>query len=157
MPFRIEKSTIFTVCLGSDLFHEDVPDKFLLQAFNVMVQTPEHRYEICTKRAERMAQFLEGKNIPDHIYLGVTVERATHKWRVFWLQQIEAKNKSISFLPLLDDVGPLGMEGITHVTASRETWGLQRDFDQQWIDNIYTQCVEQGVHFDTAYNMYGVS
>ena len=44
------------VCSMSDIYHEDVPFEFVDRMFNVIKQMPQHRYQILTKRAERMKE-----------------------------------------------------------------------------------------------------
>lgn len=50
MPLRIKKPTKFFVNSMSDLFHEDMPFDFLDRVFQVIAQTPQHKYQILTKR-----------------------------------------------------------------------------------------------------------
>lgn len=47
------------VCSMGDLFHEDVPDKFIDQVFNIMATTPRHQYQVLTKRPERMFRYID--------------------------------------------------------------------------------------------------
>ncbi|MES5824852.1 phage Gp37/Gp68 family protein [Streptomyces sp. RG80] len=42
----------------SDLFHTDIPDAYIAQAFAVMALTPQHTYQILTKRHGRMKALL---------------------------------------------------------------------------------------------------
>lgn len=42
----------------SDLFHKDVPDEFIHQVFAVMAATPQHTYQLLTKRHGRMRSLL---------------------------------------------------------------------------------------------------
>lgn len=50
-------SKIFLTSMG-DLFHDDVPDEYLDHLFAVMALTPQHTYQVLTKRPERMARYL---------------------------------------------------------------------------------------------------
>lgn len=62
------------VCSMSDIFHENVPFEFVDKMFNVISHTSQHRYQILTKRAERMAEYFATRQIPENVWLGVTVE-----------------------------------------------------------------------------------
>jgi len=73
-PLARRKPTMYFVNSMSDLFHEDIPDDFIGQVFEVMKQTPHHTFQVLTKRAERMACFLKPREVPDNAWIGVTVE-----------------------------------------------------------------------------------
>ena len=49
---------VFTCSMG-DLFHSAVPWEFIVQVFNTMAVTPQHTYQVLTKRPGRMAYFAE--------------------------------------------------------------------------------------------------
>ncbi len=59
-PLRRRKATRYFVNSMSDLFHEDVPDGFLDRVFAVMALAPQHTFQVLTKRAERMRDYLLG-------------------------------------------------------------------------------------------------
>lgn len=62
IPLEWKKPRTVFVNSMSDLFHADVPFKFIDQVFAVMALTPQHTYQILTKRPERMAEyFTSGK------------------------------------------------------------------------------------------------
>ena len=69
-PLMRRKPTLYFVSSMSDLFHEDIPDDFIGQVFDVMKQSPHHTFQVLTKRAERMARFLESREVPDNTWLG---------------------------------------------------------------------------------------
>ena len=71
------------VCSMSDIFHESVPFDFIDKIIEIVSKTPQHRYQILTKRAERMAEYFKDKTIPTNIWLGVTVECKDTKYRCF--------------------------------------------------------------------------
>ena len=73
-PLRKKKPTRFFVNSMSDLFHENIPDSFIDQLFDVMSPTPQHTYQILTKRASRLPAYFGSKILPANIWLGVTVE-----------------------------------------------------------------------------------
>ncbi len=53
-PLRRRKPTAYFVNSMSDLFHENIPDRFLDQVMHVIQRTPQHTYQILTKRAEQL-------------------------------------------------------------------------------------------------------
>lgn len=144
----------FTVSLGSDLFHEDVPDDFIREAFSVMNETERHCYEIATKRIERAERMAGELNWSRNIALGTTVENAESKWRIKHLQAIPAGIKFISFLPLLGDVGKLNLDGINGLVAGAEEWGLKRPCSEEWIEGINRQAREKGIVIFKDFNIY---
>ena len=73
-PLKRKKPTVFFVNSMSDIFHENMPEAYLNQIFNVIEQTPHHTYQILTKRADRMFQYLSQRAIPKNVWLGVTTE-----------------------------------------------------------------------------------
>ena len=76
-PLRWRSPRMVFVNSMSDLFHESVPDAWIVRVFAVMRQAPQHAYQVLTKRPERVAPFLArtGETIPDCCWLGVSVER----------------------------------------------------------------------------------
>lgn len=60
-PLRWRKPRRVFVNSMSDLFHDQVPDEFIAQVFAVMAATPQHTYQILTKRHGRMRSLLDSK------------------------------------------------------------------------------------------------
>lgn len=58
-PLHWQKPRRIFVNSMSDLFHEDVPDEFIVAVFGVMAACPEHTFQILTKRPERMRQYFD--------------------------------------------------------------------------------------------------
>lgn len=56
-PLARKKPTMWFVNSMSDLFHEDMPDDVIDRVFAVMALTPQHTYQVLTKRPERMQQY----------------------------------------------------------------------------------------------------
>lgn len=53
-PLRWKRPRLIFPCSMSDLFHEDIPDHFLVQVYAIMALTPQHRYQVLTKRPENV-------------------------------------------------------------------------------------------------------
>jgi protein gp37 len=73
--------TIF-VCSMSDLFHEEVPFEFIDRVMATIKATPQHRYQILTKRDKQMAKYFKSREVPENVWLGVTVEAVAVKSRI---------------------------------------------------------------------------
>lgn len=146
-PLKVKKPTKFFVNSMSDLFHEDMPFDFLDQVFGVIKHTPQHTYQILTKREKILSQYCNIKSIPDNVWLGVSVESAKTKSRIDVLRTIPAKIRFISAEPLLADLGALDLTGIHWVIVGGESGHKARKMNPSWAIKIQQQCDEQGVAF----------
>lgn len=146
-PLKVKKPTKFFVNSMSDLFHEDMPFDFLDQVFSVIKHTPQHTYQILTKREKILSQYCNVKSIPDNVWLGVSVESAKTKSRIDVLRAIPAKIRFISAEPLLADLGALDLTGIHWVIVGGESGHKARKMNPSWAIKIQQQCDEQGVAF----------
>ena len=146
-PLKVKQPTKFFVNSMSDLFHEKMPFEYLDMIFDVIEQTPQHTYQILTKREKRMAEYLTGKVLPKNVWLGVTVEDSSTKQRIDYLRNINASIKFISMEPLLEDVGELNLENIHWVIVGGESGVKARPMQQEWVLNIKEQCEHQKVAF----------
>jgi protein gp37 len=147
LPTTISASKVFAVAFGSDLFHESVPLDYIKKVFAVMNGTPQHTYELVTKRIERASVLAERFEWTDNIRMGVVVESAEYDWRIKFLQSMPSAYKFISAVPLLGEIGEIDLTSIDYVGASQETWGLKRLFKKEWADKLSKSCNEQGVMF----------
>ena len=135
----------------SDLFGEFVPDDFLARVFDVMRRTPQHTYQILTKRAERMRRWTKSERwLADtsHIWLGVSVEDRKHGVpRITELQRATAAVRFLSVEPLLERLGRLDLRSIDWVIVGGESGGRARPMEPVWVREIRDQCVDDGVRF----------
>lgn len=99
-PKRWRKPRRVFVCSMSDLFHEDVPDAFILRVWQTMADCPQHTFMVLTKRSERMAEFSTSP-LPN-VWCGVSIESERYLFRADDLRRVNAAVKFISFEPLLD-------------------------------------------------------
>lgn len=79
MKMVLKKPTKFFVNSMSDLFHEKMPFEYLDRVFNVIKDTPQHQYQILTKREKTLAAYFKHRAVPDNVWLGVTVEHKKPK------------------------------------------------------------------------------
>ncbi|QQF51601.1 phage Gp37/Gp68 family protein [Campylobacter fetus subsp. venerealis] len=139
-PLKNKKSTLYFVNSMSDLFHKKVDILFLDSIFNIIKQTPHHEYQILTKRAKSMNNYFQNRDIPNNVWLGVTVESSRVKQRIDLIRNLPAKVKWLSCEPLLDNLGKLNLDGIDWVVVGGESGCCARPMKKEWVLNIKYQC-----------------
>lgn len=135
------------VCSMSDIFHEDVPFDFIDRIFGIIKHTPQHRYQILTKRAERMEEYFSSRSIPNNVWLGVTVEAKSSIYRIDCLKHLDATVKFLSCEPLVEDLGDIDLSGIDWVIVGGESGVLARPMKEEWVMKIKEQVDKQDVAF----------
>lgn len=147
-PLSRRKPTIYFVNSMSDLFHRDIPDKFLDEVFAVIDQTPQHTYQILTKRADRLPEYFSSRRCPPNVWLGVSVEdRAYGVPRIDDLRRVKAQVRFLSIEPLLEDLGAFDLSGIHWVIVGGESGHRARPMEEAWVENIKRQADRAGVAF----------
>jgi protein gp37 len=147
-PLKRNKPTIYFVNSMSDLFHEGIPDDYIQKVFGVIRQSPQHTFQVLTKRAERLANFFKDKKPPENAWLGVTVEdRRFGLPRLEYLRQVPAQIRFASVEPLLEDLGTLNLRGIHWVIVGGESGPKARPMRQEWVLSIKGQCDRQRTSF----------
>lgn len=147
MPLKVKKPTRFFVNSMSDLFHEKMPFEFLDQVFQVIRQTPQHSYQILTKRELILKDYCRQRSMPDNVWLGVSVESAKTKHRIDVLRSISANIRFLSIEPLIADVGEIDLHGIHWVIVGGESGPKARPMHPEWAARVQKQCAEQNVAF----------
>lgn len=139
-----------------DLFHREFTDAQILQVFHVMLQEPRHIYEILTKRADRMNDFIRQYfpaqcPLPRNIWVGVSVESQEYIRRAELLADLPIPVKVYSIEPML---GPVTLTA--KVLASKgQNWFLcegqsgrdAQPFDAAWALDLRDQCRRSGFPF----------
>lgn len=138
--------TIF-VCSMSDLFHKDVPFSFIDKVLDIIYRTPQHRYQLLTKRADRMAEYFLTHDVPHNAWLGVTVEAQSSKPRIDCLRILDAPIRFLSCEPLIEDLGELDLSNIDWVIVGGESGPFGRPMKEDWVLNIKQQSDAQGAAF----------
>ena len=139
-PLDWKKPKTIFVCSMSDLFHKDVPFVFIDKVMSVIERTPHHRYQILTKRAERMLEYFSSHPVPRNAWLGVTVDVKSSKPRIDALRVIkDAPIRFLSCEPLLEDLGELDLEGIDWIIVGGESGRMARPMKEEWVLNIKDQ------------------
>lgn len=147
VPKKIKKPTKFFVNSMSDLFHENMPFSFLDKIFDTIRQTPQHTYQILTKRENILVEYFTERVVPENVWLGVTVEIANKKSRIDALRNIGATIRFLSIEPLLEDIGELDLTNIHWVIVGGESGNMARPMKAEWAIDIQKQCDEQNVSF----------
>jgi protein gp37 len=105
----------------SDLFHRDVPITFIKKIFSTMEQAHWHRFQILTKRAERLAELSPKLKWGPNIWQGVTVEHPDYANRIDLLRSTASQVKFLSIEPMLAPMHDLNLEGIDWVIVGGES------------------------------------
>ena len=151
IPRRWRQPRVVFVNSMSDLFHAKVPVDFIRAVFDVMRETPQHTYQVLTKRSLRMRRLGATLEWPDNVWMGVSVEHAAQLRRVEHLRDTPAQVRFLSAEPLL---GPL-FTGVASLDLARIDWVITggesgpraRPCDSKWVRDIRDACGEAGVAF----------
>jgi protein gp37 len=147
-PLDRTKPTIYFVNSMSDLFHPQVPDHYIDRVFTTMSEATWHIFQVLTKRPERMAQYLGRRRVPEHIWLGTTVENQRHGVpRISHLQKVRSDVRFLSVEPLLQDLGKIDLRGISWVIVGGESGPGARPMHPDWARNVQRQCEAADVSF----------
>jgi protein gp37 len=146
-PLRWKRPQVIFVNSMSDLFHKDVPDDFILRAFDVMTRAHWHQFQILTKRSERLAELSPRISWLRNIWQGVSVENQDYTYRVDYLRITGAATKFLSLEPLLGPINALDLTGIDWVIVGGESGPGARPMQAEWVLSIRDQCRREGVPF----------
>lgn len=171
-PFKLKQPTLIFANSMSDLFWDKVPNEYRHRILDVIEQTPQHEYQVLTKRSDIMLKFSKERKLPLNFWAGTTIEDQAAMERLDILKRIDAEIRFISFEPLISAIHfqPGDLEGVswaitggesgTHLWDNKiaEKRALVR-YDRQakkwtvredridWIRGIRDFCVESGVKF----------
>jgi protein gp37 len=116
--------------------------------FETIALTPQHTYQVLTKRATRMAKFFKNRAVPSNAWIGVSVENIKQGVpRIEQLKKVPASIRFLSVEPLLEDVGALNLQGIHWVIVGGESGPKARPMKMEWADSVRQQCQDQDVAF----------
>ncbi|GBC63376.1 phage Gp37/Gp68 family protein [Desulfonema ishimotonii] len=146
-PLRWKKPKIIFVNSMSDLFHEQVPDSFIFKTFNVMKAAYWHQFQILTKRSSRLIELASKLDWTKNIWIGVSVENESVKYRIDDLRFIPAHIRFLSLEPLLGPLFSLNLTNIDWVIVGGESGPKARPMKEKWVTEIKKQCIEQNVPF----------
>jgi len=146
-PLRWKRSRTIFVNSMSDLFHEDVPENFIAEVFDVMLRAPRHTFQILTKRHERLAGLAPSLPWPSNVWMGVSIENRRFVHRADYLRQVPAAVRFISAEPLLGPLEGLDLRGVDWLIAGGESGPRHRRVDEAWAIELRDRCVAEGVAF----------
>jgi protein gp37 len=146
-PFEWKEPRLVFVNSMSDLFHEAVPEEYIQDVFQVMLSTPQHTYQILTKRAERLSALSASLTWPENVWMGVSVENQAATNRIQHLVSSGAGTKFLSVEPLIGPISKLPLRDINWVIVGGESGPRARPMDKAWVDAIRHQCSENGIPF----------
>lgn len=147
LPLTWRKPQTIFVNSMSDLFHKDVPFDYIRRVFEVMDKAYWHRFQVLTKRSGRLATVSGNLNWPSNVWMGVSVENSSVKFRIDDLRTTGAKVKFLSLEPLLGPLNSLNLEGIDWVIVGGESGPGARAMNPSWVTDIRNQCQYAGVSF----------
>jgi protein gp37 len=146
-PLKWKRPHTVFVCSMADLFHDEVAFGFIDKVIDTIKKSGHHRYQILTKRADRMAEYFSNAEIPQNVWLGVTVESSSEKYRIDFLRKLPATIRFVSCEPLLDDIGIIDLTDIDWVIVGGESGVRARLMKPEWVRSILKQTDEQGAAF----------
>jgi protein gp37 len=138
--------TIFVNSM-SDLFHPQVPVDYIRKVIDVIADTPQHTYQVLTKRSKRLAQLAPELEWPPNLWIGVSVENRRYAFRIDQLRTVAAAIRFLSVEPLLGPLGNLDLDGIDWVIVGGESGKEARAMDPEWVLSVRDQCVAADVPF----------
>lgn len=147
LPRRWRTPKIVFVNSMSDLFHAKVPLTFVRDVFDVMRETPQHTYQVLTKRASRMAKVAEKLEWPTNVWMGVSVESFDAVDRIEHLRATPAAVRFLSCEPLLTALPSLNLSDIDWMIAGGESGPNARPMDPAWVTDLRDQCEAADVAF----------
>jgi len=140
LPLRWKRPQRIFVNSMSDLFHPEVPLSYIQQVFSVMERASWHRFQVLTKRSERLVQLSADLPWPDNVWMGVSVENDRYDFRIDHLRATAAQVKFLSLEPLLGPLPNLNLTGIDWVIVGGESGPGARPMEPEWVRGIRAQC-----------------
>ena len=147
LPLQWKKPQTIFVNSMSDLFHKDVPLEFVQKVFDVMHRANWHRFQILTKRSDRLLELSPQLDWQPHIWMGVSVETGKYTFRIDHLRETGAFIKFLSLEPLLGPLPGLNLQGINWAIVGGESGPGARPIDESWVIDIRDQCISAQVPF----------
>lgn len=153
MPTRLDQPKRWTrprrifVNSMSDLFHPDLPSDFIRRVVEVMHEADHHTYQVLTKRPQRMRSWVNGEwgfPMPEHVWLGTSIESDRWAWRTNQLRDTWAATRFVSLEPLLGPLPSLDLTGIDWCIVGAESGRGARPMDLGWVRELRDQCAHTG-------------
>lgn len=147
-PLRIKKPSMIFVNSMSDLYLEEASLDTIKRVFDVMNRASWHKFQILTKRSQRLRDISSKLTWTPNIWQGVSVENQHWTTRIDDLVKVPATVKFISAEPLLGSVDlTRWLDGVDWVIVGGESGPRFRKMDLSWAIAIRDQCLSAGVAF----------
>lgn len=148
-PLTLTKPSMIFVNSMSDLFHARVPLDIVERAFEVMAATPQHTYQVLTKRASRLPRLVERLDWPENLWMGVTVENEAAMDRIEHLKSVPVPVRFLSAEPLLGPLPGLAdrLDGIAQVIVGGESGPRFRPMEPDWAREVREACLSTETAF----------
>jgi protein gp37 len=146
-PYKWRKPVTVFVNSMSDLFHAKVPLGFVQDVFDVMADTPQHTYQVLTKRSVRLRRLAEKLVWPSNVWMGVSVEEPKVLGRIDDLREVPAAVRFLSCEPLIAALPDMNLDGIDWVIVGGESGANHRPIEEAWVEDIQDQCARAAVPF----------
>jgi protein gp37 len=147
LPLRWKKPQVIFVNSMSDLFHKEVPTDYIQRVFDVMLRAHWHRFQVLTKRSERLLALSPKLSWQSNIWMGVSVESDDYAFRIDHLRRTGAETKFLSLEPLLGPLPNLNLDRIDWVIVGGESGPGARSMDPLWVTDLRDQCQRASVPF----------
>ena len=146
-PLLWRKPKMIFVNSMSDLFHENIPTRFILKVFEVMKSARWHIFQVLTKRSDRLVEIDSLIDWPANVCMGVSVENDDYTFRIDDLINTSAHTKFVSFEPLLGPIEIWDYNNIDWVIVGGESGPNSRTMKKEWAVNIKDKCLEINIPF----------
>lgn len=147
LPLGWRKPQMVFVNSMSDLFLKEIPVQFVHKIFDVMGKAYWHKFQVLTKRSEKLLELNGVLPWASNIWMGVTVENADYVSRIDHLRQTDAHIRFLSIEPLLGPIPELDLTGINWVIVGGESGPGARPMKPEWVIDIRDQCLRANVPF----------
>ena len=147
LPYGWRRPRLVFVNSMSDLFHAKVPIGFVREVFAVIADTPQHTYQLLTKRSTRLRRFADRLEWPANLWMGVSVETMAELSRIDDLRAVPAAVRFVSAEPLLGPLDGLDLTGIDWVITGGESGPGARPCEHDWVRGVRDACMEAQVAF----------
>jgi protein gp37 len=147
LPLKWKTPQVIFVNSMSDLFHKDVPTDYIHRVFEVMAEAHWHRFQVLTKRSQRLLRLSPTLDWRPNIWMGVSVENQDYTFRIDHLRETRAHIKFLSLEPLLGSLPNLNLHGIDWAIVGGESGPGARVMREEWVIDIRNQCQAAGIPF----------
>jgi protein gp37 len=146
-PLKWRKPRVIFVNSMSDLFHEEVPEYFIKNVFEIMNSCPQHTFQLLTKRSKRLKELSLQLRWAHNIWMGVSVENTETTHRIKDLVKTNARVKFVSCEPLIGPINRMPLKNIDWIIVGGESGPHSRVMEKQWAISIRNQCIRQSVSY----------